>query len=117
MQAASHRVRMFELRSNVQRHQAEGVSGVVNISDAYQFDNGVVGAYRRFDLVRRNEVFVTVEAKVGYTEAHTAQCGDCCILCRLDSRCRCHRCSLVGNSAAGARSARRASAEINCVPN
>ena len=52
--------------SNVQRHQAEVVSGVVDISDAHQFDNGVMGADRRFDVVRRNEVFVTVEAEVGY---------------------------------------------------
>jgi hypothetical protein len=35
--------------SNVQRHQAEVVTGVVDISDAHQFDNGVMGADRCFD--------------------------------------------------------------------
>ena len=50
---------------NVQRHQSEGVGGVVDIGDAHQFDNGVIGADRRFHVVvRRNEVFVTVEAEV-----------------------------------------------------
>jgi hypothetical protein len=44
---------------NVQRHQAEEVSSVVDISDAHQFDNGVTGADRRFGVVRRDEVFVT----------------------------------------------------------
>jgi hypothetical protein len=42
--------------SNVQRHQAARVSGVVDIGDAHQFDNGVTGADRRFHVVRRDEV-------------------------------------------------------------
>ena len=49
--------------SNVQRHQAEVVSGVVDISDAHQFDNGVTGADRRFGVAGRNEVFVTWKLK------------------------------------------------------
>jgi hypothetical protein len=51
---------------DVQRHQPESVSGGVDISDAHQFDNGVMGVDHCFDVVRCNEVFVTVEAEVGY---------------------------------------------------
>jgi hypothetical protein len=39
-----------------------------------------LGADRRFDIVCRDEVFVPLEAEVGYAIA--AQCGDCCVLCR-----------------------------------
>ena len=35
----------------MQRHQAVKVSGVVDISDAHQFNNGVMGADRRFSVV------------------------------------------------------------------
>src|SRR5580693_2194057 len=69
---------------NVQRHQAEVVSGVVDISDAHQFDNGVMRADRRFEVGRRNEVFVTVEAEVGY--ARTGKCVDRFILCHREAR-------------------------------
>ena len=48
----------------MQRHQAEVVSGVVDIRDAHQFDDGVIGAYRRFGVVRRNEIFVPLEVEV-----------------------------------------------------
>jgi hypothetical protein len=71
--------------SNVQRHHAEVVSGVVDIGDAYQFDNGVTGADRRFGAIRRDEVFVPLEAEV--SDARTAKCVDCCILCRREGLC------------------------------
>jgi hypothetical protein len=85
--------------SNVQRHDTPRVTGVVDISDAHQFNNGIMGADNRFDVVRRNEVFVLTESEVGYT--CTAQCFDCCILCRCEARRRCHRCGLVDDVAAG----------------
>jgi hypothetical protein len=36
---------------------------VVDISDAHQFNDGVIGADRRLVVVRRDEEFVTVEAE------------------------------------------------------
>ena len=57
---------------------------MVDISDGHQFDNGVLGAYSQFAVVvRRNEVFVTVEAEVGYARA--AHCAYCCIFCRREA--------------------------------
>jgi hypothetical protein len=70
----------------------------VEIVDANQFNNGVMGADPHFSLVRRNEVFATA-VEESYTR--TGHCCDCCILCRRESRGRCHRCGLVDNVAAG----------------
>jgi hypothetical protein len=56
---------------------------VVDISDAYQFNNGVIGAYRCFGVVRRNEVFVTLAVEADY--AVSGQVADCVILCRRES--------------------------------
>jgi hypothetical protein len=56
----------------VQRHKAGDVSGVVDIGDADQFNDGVIRADRRFGMIRRNEVFVTLKAEVGYTAAFSA---------------------------------------------
>ena len=67
----------------MQRHQAEVVSGD-EISDADQFNNGVMGADRRFEVGRRDEVFATLLVEVGH--ARTGKCVDCFILCHREAR-------------------------------
>ena len=67
----------------MQRHHAGSDSWVVQILDAYQFNNGVIKADRCFGVVRRNEVFATSEVEESY--AWAAQFFDCEILCGRDT--------------------------------
>ena len=79
------------------RHQAERVSGGV-IDDADQFNNGVMGADRRFGVVRRNEVFATAEVEGSHTRG--GHCVDRIILRRRETRRRPHGEVRVENVAA-----------------
>ena len=100
------------VRLNVQRHHVEKVSGVMDISDAHQFNNGIMGANRSFDVARPDEVFVTVEAEVGYTT--TGHRFDCCIFCRCETRGRCHCRGLVDNVAGRNINVREVDAHAGC---
>jgi hypothetical protein len=85
-------------RSNMQRHQAARISGVVNIRDAHQFNNGVMGAYRPFYVVRRDEVFVTLKAEVDHAGRRES---NCVIFCLREARGRCHRCGFGAHPPVG----------------
>ena len=71
--------RMFP-GSNDQLHRAHGISGMLDIRDPHQLDDSVAGADRRFLMVCRNKVFVSLVFKVG--NAGNAKRADCSILCR-----------------------------------